>query len=78
MNLKDRKRYVHLGLFKRKPIKKIYKCICDVQSSRLVHDIPITVKDNLPFCKGFFSQNFAGVKFHENKSLAKITELTVT
>ena len=32
---------------------------------------------NSPFREDFISQNFAYAKFHENKTLAKISEFTV-
>ena len=53
--------------------------MCDIQTSRLKHDLPISVNDRviLLFCKGLFSRNFTCAKFCENKTLAKIFEFTV-
>ena len=52
---------------------------CDVKISRLGHDLPITVIDSVisRFARISFSRNFAYAKFHENKTLAKISEFTV-
>ena len=54
--------------------------ICDPQTSRLRHDLHVSVNDgvNLLFREGLFSRNFAYAKFRENKTIAKIFESTVS
>ena len=47
--------------------------ICDIKNSQLGHDLPISVNDRIIFP---FGKNYA--KFHENKTLTKISEFTVT
>ena len=49
----------------------IKRHICDVENSRLRHDLHISVKDRVisPFHEGFIWRNFAYGKFHENKNL---------
>ena len=54
--------------------------ICDPQSSRLRHDLHVSVNDGVNlryFARVLFSRNFAYAKFRENKTLAKISESTV-
>ena len=54
----------------------IKRHICDVIYSRQRHDLPISVN---AISRGFlFSRNFANAKFRENKTLAKISEFTVS
>ena len=62
-------------LFSRIGFKDI---ICYINNSRLGYDLPKLVNNRVisPFCKGFiFKKLFA--KFHENKTLAKISKFTV-
>ena len=44
-----------------------------VKNLQIGHDLPASVKDRMisSFFKGFISQNFASVKFCENKTLTK-------
>ena len=55
--------------------------ICDIKNSRLRHDLPpsINLNDRVisPFHEGLFSQNFAYAKFHEIKTIVKISKFTV-
>ena len=51
--------------------------ICDPQSSRLRHDLHVSVHEGVYFARVLFSQNIAYAKFRENKTLAKISEYTV-
>ena len=48
--------------------------IYDIKNSRLGHDLPISVNDEMisPFREGYIF-----TKFRENKALAKISEYTV-
>ena len=54
--------------------------ICDVKNLRLRYDLPISVNDRviLPFREDLISRNFAYAKFREYKTLAKISEFTVS
>ena len=51
--------------------------ICDVQYSRLSHDLPMSINErvNCYFARVKFSRNFAYAKFRENISLTKIPNL---
>ena len=50
---------------------------CDVKNSRLGHDLPTSVNDRviLSFREGYILTKLR--KFHESKTLAKISEFTV-
>ena len=52
--------------------------ICDVNNSRLRHDLPISVnyREISPYREDLISRIFAYAKFRENKILAKISEFT--
>ena len=54
--------------------------ICDATNSRLGHDLRIFVNNRviLAFRVDLFSRNIAYAKFHENKTLAKISLFTIT
>ena len=58
----------------------IVRRICDVKNSEQRHDLLISVNDRviLPLQRVLFSRNLAYAKFRENKTLAKISEFTVT
>ena len=55
--------------------------VSDVNNLRLGHDLPISVNDRVISAflrgRGLFSRNFAYAKFRENKTLAKVSDLTV-
>ena len=53
--------------------------IWDIKNLRLGHDLPRSVNDRVisAFRKDFVFMNFAYTKFHENKTLAKISQFTV-
>ena len=58
--------------------KSVKRHICDVQTSRPRHDLPISVNYiDFVISRGFNLRNFAYAKFRENKTLAKISEFTV-
>ena len=61
-------------------MNSVKRHICDVQTLRLRHDLPISVNDrvNCYFARVLFSQNFAYAKFRKNITLAKISEFTVS
>ena len=51
--------------------------ICDVQNSRLGHNLPVSVNDRMisPFREDCISRNFAFAKFRENKPSRKFPYL---
>ena len=53
--------------------------ICDVKSSQLGHDIPISVNNRviLPFSKGFIFMKLHICEVSRNKTLARIIKFTV-
>ena len=60
-------------------MNSVKRHICDAKNSRLGHDLHISVNDRVisVFREDFIFGNFAYAKFRENKTLAKISELTV-
>ena len=54
--------------------------ICDVENSRQGRDLPLSVNDRVisPIREDIFSRNFTQAKFRENKTLAIISEFTVS
>ena len=68
--------YCKLGNFRENIIfaKSVKRHICDVKNSLQGHDLPISVNDRMisPLCEDFIYTNF-----HENKTLAKMSEFTV-
>ena len=59
----------------------VQRHICDFKNSRQRHDLPISVNDMVisPFHEAFFyfHETWHMQSFHENKTLAKISEFTV-
>ena len=63
-------------------MNRVKRYICGVKKSLLGHDlqnVPISVNDRVIFTisRGFYFHETSHAKFHENKSLAKISEFTV-
>ena len=57
-------------------VNRVKSHSCHANNSRLVHDLPTSVIDS-DFARILFSRNFAYTKFRKNKSLAKISEITL-
>ena len=59
-------------------MNSIKRHISDVKNSQLRQDLPISINERviLPFPEGFFSRNFAYVKYRKNKVLARISKFT--
>ena len=57
----------------------IKRHIYHVKNSQLGHDLPASVNERviLTYSEGIIFTNFAYAKFHEIKTLAKISEFTV-
>ena len=74
-----RSSYCKFGNFRENFIfsNSVKRHICDEKNLRLRHDLPISVNDGSDFARIFFSRNFAYAKFHEYKTLAKISKFTV-
>ena len=60
--------------------KSVKRHICEVNYSRLGHDVLISVNDRVisPFHEDSFLMKLRNAKFGENKTLAKISDFTGT
>ena len=69
--------YYKFGNFRQNLIftNSVERHICNFKNSQLKHGLPITVNDRVIL---LFREGFIFTKFHENKTLAKISELTVS
>ena len=75
--------YCKFGNFRENFIfaNSVERHICDVKNSRLKHALNIHVSVNhrviSPFREGLLSRSFAYAKYRENKTLVKISDITV-